>query len=214
MIPRSLDGLRTFATALKTRCPNIEHLYISYSQHSDQGNQVVSDLICSLSSLHAVYCKNITCNSWAIKHLSSHPSLQNLHVLFPNELVQQNILDGSSNIQPFLAIQDLDITIASIASTVEFLKVTSSSSDLESLSIIIDHILPTPAQLYIALAVMQQSSFCNMFTTFVLGDSILPTGASIPLHALDSQTLAPLLQCQNLEDINIHILYGHATIDN
>ena len=211
-IPRSRDGLRTFATALKARCPNIERLYISYGQHSDQVNRVVSDLICSLSSLRAVHCMNITCNSRAIKHLSSRPSLQDLHVLLPDELVQQNILDGSSNIRPFLAIQDLDITVASIASAVEFLKVTSSSSNLESLSIIINHILPTPAQLHVALAVMQQNSFCNTLTTFVLGDNILPTG--IPLHAIDGQTLAPLLQCRNLEHINIHISYGHAAIDN
>src|ERR1700735_629044 len=140
-----------FATALKAGCPNIECLYISYSQYSDRVNRVVSDLICSLSSLRAVRCENITCNSRAIKSLSSHPSLQYLHVFLPDELVQQDLLDGSSNILPFLAMPDLDITVASTAPAAEFLKVTSSSSDLESLSITIDHTLPTPAQLHAAL---------------------------------------------------------------
>jgi hypothetical protein len=36
-------------------------------------------------------------------------------MLLPDELAQQNLLDGSFNIWPFLAMQDLDITIASTA---------------------------------------------------------------------------------------------------
>jgi hypothetical protein len=108
----------------------------------------------------------------------------------------------------------LDITVASTACAVEFLQVTSSSSDLESLSITIDRILPTPAQLHAALTVMQQSGFCDTLTTFVLGDRVVSAEDSIPLRALDAQTLSPLLQCRNLENINIHILYGHAAIDN
>ena len=33
-------------------------------------------------------------------------------------------------------------------------------------------------------------------------------------HSLDAHTISPLLQCRNLEHINIHISYGHAAIDN
>jgi hypothetical protein len=213
-IPRSLVGLRTFAKALKAGCPAIEHLYISSCQSSDRVNRVVSDLVCSLSSLRTVWCEDITCDSQALRCLSSRPFLQLLHVDLPDELAQQSLLDGSSNILPFLAMRRLDITVASAASAVEFLQVTSSSSDLESLSITIDRILPTPAQLHAALTVMQQSGFCDTLTTFVLGDRVVSAEDSIPLRALDAQTLSPLLQCRNLENINIHILYGHAAIDN
>jgi hypothetical protein len=213
-IPRSLVGLRTFAKALKARCPAIEHLYISSCQSSDRVNRVVSDFVCSLSSLRTVWCEDITCNSQAFRCLSSRPSLQLLHVHLPDELAQQSLLDGSSNILPFLAMRRLDITVASTASAVEFLQVTSTSSDLESLSITIDCILLTPAQLHAALTVMQQSGFCDTLTTFVLRDRVMSAEDSIPLHALDAQTLSPLLQCRNLENINIHILYGHAAIDS
>jgi hypothetical protein len=213
-IPRSLVGLRTFAKALKAGCPAIEHLYISNCQSSDRVNRVVSDLVCSLSSLRTLRCGDITCHSQALEYLSSCPSLQDLHVHLPDELAQQRLLDVSSKILPFLAMRSLDITVASTASVVEFFQVTSGSSDLESLSITIDSILPTAAQLHAALTVVQQSGICDKLTTFVLGDRVISAQDSIPLHVLDAQTLLPLLQCRNLEDINIHISYGHAAIDN
>jgi hypothetical protein len=213
-IPRSLVGLRTFAKALKARCPAIEYLRISSCQSSDRVNRVVSDLVCSLSSLRTVRCGDITCHSQALECLSSCPSLQDLVVHLPDELAQQRLLDVSSKILPFLAIRSLDITVASTASVVEFFQVTSGSSDLESLSITIDSILPTAAQLHAALTVMQQSGICDTLTTFLLGDRVMSAEDSIPLHVLDAQTLLPLLQCRNLEDINIHISYGHAAIDN
>jgi hypothetical protein len=75
-------------------------------------------------------------------------------VQLPDELTQQNLLDGSSDIIPFIAMRHLDITVASTASTVEFLQVTSRSSNLEYISITIDRILSTPAQLHAALTVM------------------------------------------------------------
>jgi hypothetical protein len=74
-IPRSLVGLRTFAKALKAGCPAIEHLYISSCQSSDRVNRVVSDLVCSLSSLRTVWCEDITCNSQALWQMSFFSSL-------------------------------------------------------------------------------------------------------------------------------------------
>jgi len=213
-IPSSLEGLRTFTTALKARCPAIAHLYISSRQSSDRVNRVVSDLVCSLSSLRTVSCNQITCNTQALKYLSSLPSLQRLDVHLPNELAQESLLDAFPNILPFLAMQRLDITVASTASAVEFLRVASNSSDLESLSITIDHIVPTPEQLHAVLTVIQQSSFCGTLTTFKFRDDVEMAEDATPLHNLDGQTLSPLLRCRNLEDIKIGISYGHAAIDN
>jgi hypothetical protein len=212
-IPRPLVGLRTFVKALKAGCPAIEHLYISNCQSSDRVNRLVSDLVCGLSSLRTVRCGGITCHSQALEYLSSCPFLQDLHVHLPDELAQQRLLNVSSKILPFLAMRSLDITVASTTSVVEFFQVTSGSSDLESLSITIDS-LPTAVQLHTALTVMQQSGICDKLTTFVLGGRVMSAEDSIPLHVLDAQTLLPLLQCRNLEDINIHISYGHAAIDN
>jgi hypothetical protein len=88
--------------------------------------------------------------------------------------------------------------------------VTSSSSSLESLSIIL-HRNPTPEQLHAVFTIMQRSSFCDTLTTFALWGNEID---QFPPHSLDAHILSPLLQCRNLESVKINIPYGHATIDN
>jgi hypothetical protein len=61
---------------------------------------------------------------------------------------------------------------------------------------------------------MQQSSFCDTLITFEFRDHVEMDEDAAPIHGLDAQTLSPLLQCRNLENITISISYGHAAIDN
>jgi hypothetical protein len=210
-IPISLDGLGTFASALKTRCLPIEHLYIS-GHRFEQVDGLMSDLIYSLSSLRTLSCKNITCDSQTLRYLSYLPFLRSLAMRLPERLSQEDILDSSSNILPFFAVRHLDVSVASIADAGEFLRVIPSSSGLETLSITFDRMVPTPEQLHAVFEVMQRSSFCDTLTTFALCHHIW--GRDEPLHSLDAHTLSPLLQCRNMEHITIDIWYGHAAIDN
>jgi hypothetical protein len=214
-IPISLDGLEIFAAALKARCLAIEHLYISSPDRSGRVNRIVSDLICSLSSLRTISC-NITCDSQTLRYLSYLPFLRSLTVYLPKRLAQEDLLDSSSNILPFLAVRHLGISVASIADAGEFLRVIPSSSGLESLSITFDRMVPTPEQLHAVFEVMQRSSFCDTLTTFALWDHIRFLGfdEDSPPHSLDAHTLSPLLQCRNLERVTINISYEHAAIDN
>src|ERR1700691_3678200 len=54
-IPIIVDCLGTFAEALTAKCPAIENLYISSGYGREEWvNRVVSDIICSLSSLRTV----------------------------------------------------------------------------------------------------------------------------------------------------------------
>ena len=211
--PGSLDGLEIFATALKARCLAIEHLYISSQDRSGQVNRAVSGLIRSLYSLQTLSCERVTCDSQTLKYLSSLPFLRSLTVRLPERLAQENFLDSSSNI-PFLAMQDLCISVASIADADEFLQVVSSSSGLESLSITLNHILPTPEQLHAVFAVMRRSRFCDTLTEFELRDHARIDENLLPIYSLDAHMLSPLLQCRNLEFVTIHISYEHAAINN
>ncbi|KIM80377.1 hypothetical protein PILCRDRAFT_9571 [Piloderma croceum F 1598] len=213
-IPSSLDGLEIFAAALKARCLAIEHLYISSHDRSGRVNRIVSDLFCSLSSLRTLSCEGITCDLRTLRYLSSLPFLRSLTVHLLKRLAGEGFLDSSSNILPFLAMRHLRISVASITDAGEFLQVVSSSSGLESLSITFYRILPTPEQLHAVFTVMQQSSFCDTLTTFALLDHVEFDEDSPPVHSLDAHTLSPLLQCRNLERVNIDISYEHAAIDN
>ena len=211
-IPTSLDALGTFAKALKARCPGLEHLYISSYDLSEQVTGVVSDLICSLSSLRTISCTDVPCDSQTIKYLSSLPFLQSLDVRLPQRLAQGDF--AFSNIRPFPAMRHLHVSVGSIADAALFMIVTSRFLALESISIHFDRIVITPQQLYAIFTIMQRSSFCGTLTTFALRDQVELNGDSPPLHSLDAHTLSPLLQCRNLEDITINISYGHAAIDN
>jgi hypothetical protein len=213
-IPISLDGLVTFVTALKAKCPNIEYLYVSSDELSKRMNRVVLDLICSLSYLRTISCEDVTCDSQTLKYLSSLPFLQNLNVRLPNGLAQGGFLDASSDILPFLAMRHLHVSVVSIADAGVFLQVTSSFSALESLYITFDHIVPTPDQLHAVLAVVQRSGSCDTLTTFELWDHVELYDDPSPLHSLDAHTLSPLLRCRHLEHITIGISYEHAGINN
>jgi len=204
----------TFAKALKARCPALEHLYISTFERSKRVKRGVSDLICSLSSLRTVSWKDITCDLQTLKYLSSLPFLRSLDVRLPKGVAQGGFLDASSNILPFFAMRHLHVYVRSLADAGEFLQVTSSSSGLESLSITFNLIVPTPEQLHAVFTLMQRSSFCNTLTTFALREDVKLDEDATPLHSLDAHTLSPLLQCRNLEHVEIDISYGHAAIDN
>ncbi|KIM73273.1 hypothetical protein PILCRDRAFT_15370 [Piloderma croceum F 1598] len=213
-ISGSFDGLEVFAIAVKARCPTIEHLYISSHERSKRANSFLLDLICSLSSPRTISCEGVTCDSQTLKYLSSLPFLRSLTVRLPKRFAQESFLDSSSNIRPFLALQHLNISVASIADAGEFLQVTSRSSGLTSLSVTFDQIVPTPEQLRAVFTVIQRSSFRDTLTTFALVEEVELSQDSPPLHSLDAYTLSPLLQCRNLEHVTIHVPYGHAAIDN
>jgi hypothetical protein len=122
-IPAIVDSLGTFAEALKAKCPAVENLYISSGYRREEWvNRVVSDIICSLSSLRAVSWDS-TCKSQTLKYLSSLP-LWSLDVRLPQEFAQGGFLDASSNILPFLAMRHLHISVALIADTGQFLQAT------------------------------------------------------------------------------------------
>jgi hypothetical protein len=89
-------------------------------------------------------------------------------VRLPKRLAREGFLDSSSNILPFLAVQHLAVSVASIADAGELMQVISNSSGLESLSITFDRIVPTPEQLHAVFTVMQRSSFCDTLTKFEL----------------------------------------------
>jgi len=122
-IPVLFDSLGTFAEVLKAKCPAIENLYISNSYRREEPvDRVMSDIICSLSSLRVVSWDGI-CDSQTLKYLSSLP-LWSLDVRLPQEFAQGGFLDASSNILPFLAMRHLHISVASIADTGQFLQAT------------------------------------------------------------------------------------------
>lgn len=213
-IPISPDGLGTFVKALKARCPAIENLYISSYNFSERVTRVMSDLICGLSSLRTISCKDVTFDLQTLKYISSLPFLQTLDVRLPKMIAQGEFLDGSSNILPFLAMRHLHVSVGSIVDAALFLIVISRSLTLESLCITFDRIVLTPQQLHAVFTIMQRSSFCGTLTTFALRDEVELIGNSPPLHSLDAHTLSPLFQCRNLEHVTINISYGHAAIDN
>jgi hypothetical protein len=213
-IPFIDNGLGTFAEALKAKCPAIENLYISSYGREEWASGVVSDIIHSQSALRKISWDS-TCDLQTLKYLSSLPSLRSLNVHLPQEFVQGNFLDATSNIPPFLAMRHLHVSVASITDAGQFLQATFSSIGLESLSIALDGIdIPNPDQLHAVLAVMQRSSFCDTLTTFALQDRTHFNEGTTPLHSLDARIIAPLLQCRNLEHVTINISYGHAEIDN
>jgi hypothetical protein len=115
------DSLDNFSIALKARCPAIEHLYISSHTLTACTKSCVVDLICSLSSLRTLSYKGDTTDSQTLKHLSSLPFLRSLNVRLPRRLAQEDFLDSSSNILPFLKMRHLDVSVASITSAGEFL---------------------------------------------------------------------------------------------
>ena len=213
-IPSSLTGLKTFTNTLKAKCPATEHLYISSFRSFDRANKVVWNLVCSLSALRTVSCERIICDAQALKYLSSLPSLQRLVVQLPAGLSHWSLLDASSNILPFPAMQHLSIMTPSLTEARELLQVASSASKLKYLQITFESVLPTPEELHATLEVIQQCSFCDTLTTFILEDHVETDEDATPLHTLDEQTLSPLLQCRNLEHIMTTISYGHAAIDN
>jgi hypothetical protein len=151
--PIIIDCLGTFAEALKAKCPTIENLYISSGyRHKVWVNRVMSDIICSLSSLQAVLWDS-TCDLQTLKYISSLP-LWSPDVCLPQEFAQGGFLDASSNILPFLVMHHLHISVASIVDAGQFLQVTLSFFSLESLSITFDGIVPNPEQLHAVLTVI------------------------------------------------------------
>ena len=202
----SFHSLDNFSIAIKSRCPAIEHLYISSQGLTTWTKSCVVDLICSLSSLRTLSYEGVTTDAQTLKHLSSLPFLRSLNVRLPRpkRRAQEDFLE------PFLTMRHLDVSVGSITNAGEFLQVTSSSSSLESLSIIFDRIVPTPEQLRAVFTIMQRSSFCDTLIMFTLQDRVGINRFSP--YSLDAHTLSPLLQCRNLERVSIS--YGHTAIDN
>ena len=159
-------GLKTFLSAVESRCPSLSNLRIEVGGHfaesvSEEGARAVSNFICGLSGLQEVF-SDFRLNHKALILLASLPNLWKFHGFLPTGPALR-VSQADFPLLPFPALRYLYARVTSIVDAEEFFQLISSSSGIESLSIDVSTIPPSH-ELYMFLTTVPQSSFRDTLT--------------------------------------------------